>query len=261
MKKENEKITETLVGFGFTDKEAGIYVAALELGRGTASEIARKAGISRTNSYNMLDSLVAKGLVEISGKAPKQEYVAASPEALAEYVDKQKEDAEANAHKVKSFVSELKSIHKVSDRPHVTFYEGLEGMKRVYEDTLTSTEPIRAYANYDDMHRAMGDYFPSYYQRRAKKGILAIGIVPDSPLARERARLNTEEDRQLAVVPTNRFTISPDIEVYDNKVMIASWREKLGIIIESKEIADAMKQIFGLAWEEAKRLDSGATMK
>jgi len=37
--------------------------------------------------------------------------------------------------------------------------------------------------------------------------------------------------------------------------MIASWREKLGVIIESAEIADAMKKIFELAWAEAKRLD------
>lgn len=37
--------------------------------------------------------------------------------------------------------------------------------------------------------------------------------------------------------------------------MIASWREKLGIIIESSEIADAMKKIYELSWAEAKRLD------
>ena len=53
-----------------------------------------------------------------------------------------------------------------------------------------------------------------------------------------------------------KFAFYPEINVYDNKVMIASWREKLGIIIESAEIADAMKKIFELAWAEAKRLDA-----
>jgi hypothetical protein len=38
--------------------------------------------------------------------------------------------------------------------------------------------------------------------------------------------------------------------------MIASWREKLGIIIQSAEIADAMKKTYELAWAEAKRLDA-----
>lgn len=38
--------------------------------------------------------------------------------------------------------------------------------------------------------------------------------------------------------------------------MIASWRERLGIIMESKEIAEAMKSIFELAWAEAKRMEN-----
>jgi hypothetical protein len=58
-------------------------------------------------------------------------------------------------------------------------------------------------------------------------------------------------------VPADKYYFSPEIDIYDNKVMIASWREKLGIIIESHEIADAMKKIFELAWigarEEAKK--------
>ncbi len=33
-------------------------------------------------------------------------------------------------------------------------------------------------------------------------------------------------------------------------------REKLGVIIESAEIADAMKKIYELAWAEAKRKDA-----
>ena len=40
--------------------------------------------------------------------------------------------------------------------------------------------------------------------------------------------------------------------------MIASWREKLGIIIESAEIADAMKKIFELAWIGAKQVEKEA---
>jgi sugar-specific transcriptional regulator TrmB len=258
VKKENEKLVQTLLGFSLTEKEAEIYVAALELGRGTASEIARKAGISRTNSYNMLDALVTKGLIEISGKAPKHEYVAASPENLTAYVERQREEAQANAEKVRGFVSELKSIQKVGDRPKVTFYEGTEGLKRVYEDTLTSSETVRGYATYETLQGALKNYFPQYYKRRAAKGIFGRCITPDTPSARERILHNKEEARDIVRVPADKYTFIPEIDIYDNKVMIASWREKLGIIIESAEIADAMKKIFELAWERAKELDASA---
>lgn len=49
--------------------------------------------------------------------------------------------------------------------------------------------------------------------------------------------------------------VGPGNLKHSGPVMIASWREKLGIIIESAEIADAMKKIYELAWAEAERLD------
>jgi len=258
MEKNEEQLAERLLSFGLSKKESRVYVATLGLGRGTVSQISRKAGINRTTGYDILDALAQLGLVSVSGKEPKQEYVAESPEKLVAMLEKRRADTEAAIQKAAGFVPELASIHTISDRPQVKFYEGLEGMKQVYEDTLTATEPIHAYANYDDMHRTMGDYFPTYYQRRAKKGVHAIGIVPATPLALERKGRDSEEERTLTVVPTDKFTISPDIEIYDGKTVIVSWKEKLGIIIESHEIADAMKNIFKLAHGEAKRLQKEA---
>ncbi len=145
-------------------------------------------------------------------------------------------------------------MHARKNRPRIRFYEGDEGLKHVYEDTLTSSEPIRAYATIDDTHRALPTYFPDYYKRRAKKGITIRGIVPKTALGMERQSFDEEERRETAFVSPDKFYFSPEINIYDNKVMIASWREKLGIVIESEEIADAMKKIYELSWAEAKRM-------
>lgn len=126
----------------------------------------------------------------------------------------------------------------------------------MYEDTLTSHEPIRAYATVDDMHAALPNYFPKYYKRRAGNGISIRAIIPKTEIGLERGTHDKEEARESAFVPADKFYFSPEINIYDNKVMIASLREKLGIIIESAEIADAMKKIYELAWAEAKRLNS-----
>ena len=105
------------------------------------------------------------------------------------------------------------------------------------------------------MHRALPDYFPDYYKRRAKKGIAIKAIVPATEMAVERAKKNKEALRTMVLVPKDKFYFSPEINIYDNKVMIASWREKLGIVIESEEIADAMKKIYELAWLGAKNIE------
>ena len=144
-------------------------------------------------------------------------------------------------------------MHNVSGRPKVRFYEGVNGLKDVYEDTLTSHEEILAYANVDQMHQTLTGYFPKYYERRTEKNISIRAIIPNSPVGRNRASEDKKEKRETELVPIEKYNFSPEINIYDNKVMIASWREKLGIIIESAEIADAMKKIYELAWLGAKQ--------
>lgn len=251
----NVPLQKSLIGVGFSEKEANVYLALLELGKGTVSEIARRANINRTTGYDILSALVNEGLASISGKEPKQEYIAESPDKIQDILNNRLRREEESLKAAKNLIPQLKSIHNVSGRPQVRFYEGEEGLVQAYEDTLTSSEPIRAYATIEDMHRALPRYFPAYYKRRAAKGIIARGIIPKTPGAIERVKHNKEELRETALVPPDKYYFSPEICIYDDKVMIASWREKLGIVVQSPEIADAAKKIFELAWAEAKRLE------
>jgi sugar-specific transcriptional regulator TrmB len=252
---ETEELKLTLQGLGFGEKEALVYMAILELGKGTVSQISRKAGINRTTGYEILDSLLNMGVINLSGKEPKSEYAAEPPELLVAHLKREAETASDRIKKAESFVPELLRIYTTQNRPRIKYYEGTEGLKHVYEDTLTSTEEIRAYATVDDMHKALPNYFPEYYKKRAEKNISIRGIIPETEMSLERMTHNAEEKREIAFVPADKYYFSPEINIYDNKVMIASWREKLGIIIESEEIADAMKKIYELAWAEAKRLN------
>lgn len=255
MESKNSHLKLELQSFGFSEKEAEVYIAILELGKGTVSQISRKAGINRTTGYDILNSLAEKRVINISGKEPKQEYAAESPKAISEYLKRRQEEIGEQIKKSEDIIPEFELLHAKSNRPRIRFYEGKEGLQHVYEDTLTSTEAIRAYATVDDMHNALPNYFPEYYKRRASNGIAIRAIVPKTVIGEERGEKDMEEKREIAFVPPDKYYFSPEINIYDNKVMIASWREKLGIIIESAEIADAFKKMFELSWDRAKELD------
>lgn len=255
MENKHTQLKINLQAFGFSEKEADVYVALLELGKGTVSKISQKAGINRTTGYDILGSLVSKKLVNVSGKEPKQEYAAEPPTAITEYLKRRILQTEEYIKQADKIVPELTLLHALKNRPKIRFYEGTDGLEYVYEDTLTSSEAIRAYATVDDMHKALPNYFPKYYKRRAEKNIKIRAIVPETPSGVERKSHDVEEKREIAFVPADKYYFSPEINIYDNKVMIASWREKLGIIIESEEIADAMKKIYELAWKSAKEID------
>src|SRR3989338_11341295 len=127
MKEKLIKIENLLKDSGFLDKEISIYLSTLELGRGTVAEISRKAGINRSTGYVILDSLAGKGLISISGKEPKQEYMALSPSNLVQYINKEAEKQKKLAKAANELLPELISLHKKGDRPRVRFYEGMAG--------------------------------------------------------------------------------------------------------------------------------------
>src|SRR5438552_319792 len=123
---ENE-LAKTLNNLGLSQKESAVYLALLELGRGTVTLIARKANINRTSGYDILDSLSHQELVRVSGKEPKQEYVAESPDNIVSLLEKRLHETQDRLRAAKEFVPTLKSMHRIEDRPQVKFYEGTEG--------------------------------------------------------------------------------------------------------------------------------------
>ncbi|NTW30813.1 MAG: hypothetical protein HGA33_06030 [Candidatus Moranbacteria bacterium] len=253
--KTESVVQKQLLSVGLSENEVSAYLALLGLGKGTVSQISRRAGFNRTTGYDVLDRLVAKRLVSISGKEPKQEYLAESPDRIENFILNELDRRQRELDSAREVIPVLKSMHNVAGRPKVRFYEGTDGLRQVYEDTLTSREPIRAYASVDDVHKALPNYFPEYYRRRADKSIPIRAIFTDSPEGRDLSEHDEEELRQSAFVSADTYGFHPEINIYDNKIMIASWREKLGIIIESGEIADAMKKIFELAWIAAKGME------
>jgi sugar-specific transcriptional regulator TrmB len=183
MNEQSKELPATLHALGFSTKEATVYVALLELGHGTVTEIARKAGINRTTGYDVLDSLANKGIVNVTGKEPKQEYAAEPPEAVISYLKREAEAARERIKKAEALIPQLKSVHATQNRPRIKFYEGTDGLTQVYEDTLTSREPIRAYASVEDVHTGIPNYFPEYFKRRAAKHIPIRAIFPKTPAA------------------------------------------------------------------------------
>lgn len=242
---------DLLLKFGFSEKEAMLYLAMLETGSAVVSEIIKKADLNRSTTYIILESLMQKGLVTMSERNKVSTYTPLPPERLVGYLQEHVQTYTNLVGEAQSLLPELKAIYT---KPRIRYYEGVDGIESAYEDTLTSSECIRAYCCIDNMHKALPEYFPQYYKRRAAKGISARAIIPDTPAARERAQHNHEEARETRLVSPEAFAFSPEINIYDKKVVFFSWLERFAFMIESQEIADAMKKAFELAWVGAEHI-------
>jgi len=222
--KNQQELLQKLLSIGFSPKEASVYLALIELGRATVSKISIRAGINRTTGYDILSSLLNKQMISVSGKEPKQEYVAEAPANIIKYLENQRTKIDEKIKKSSEIALELNSIYTKESRPKIMFYEGEEGLKSVYEDTLTSSETIKAYANVDEMHTALPNYFPEYYKRRAEKGIFIQAIIPQTKTGEERKSKDENEKRETVFVPADKYYFSPEINIYDNKIIFCKRR-------------------------------------
>jgi len=243
------------IQLGLSEVEAKTLITLMELGASGVTALARAAGQNRTSCYHILDRLLDEGLVNQVGEKKNMTYVAQTPEAILNLLEKRAAEHNDRLQQMKAAMPQLKALYsEKGSKPRVRFFEGKEGIETAYEDTLSSHEGLRAYASVNDIEGLMPHYFPKYYQRRKDKGIHMRAIFPDTPEARILCKRNKVDDREVVLVPVEQFNFSPEINIYDNKVIIISPPEQFAVIIESKEIAEAQKRIFELAWEGAKVL-------
>lgn len=250
----NTDMKDFFIQLGLHDKEASVLSSLLELGSSTVSEIAIKARLNRTTTYDILAHLKTMGLVSSVGEAKQITYIAERPDALLNYLEQKSQDYQNKAEEVKRAMPELRALfNEKGNQPKIKFYNGISGIESIYEDTLTATEPIRAYASVRNMHMALPHYFPDYYKRRTTKGIHIRAILPDTEEGKERSEHDKIEARESRLVPVDKFDFSLEIDIYDDKVAIMSLAEEFGVVIQSKRIAEAQKKIFELAWEATEK--------
>lgn len=250
-------ISKILSKIGLSDKEITIYLISLRLGSQPASILSKQTGINRTTIYNIFESLIKKGLASKIDKGAATYFQVLDPSNLMSYLERNKNEYIREIDKQKKEVEEIlptiKSLENpAGTKPKVQFFEGEKGMREAYENTLKSNEPIRAYANPEDMHKGLPNFFPEYYERRKNAGIKIRAISPDNKLSVERHRHDKKEIREMKLIDRKKYEFSPEINIYDDKVLIASWQEKMAILIESREIADLHKKMYDLLWSKLK---------
>ncbi len=247
-------IKKLLKNLNFSEKEAQTYLGLLELGSGKGVEIAKKANLNRTTTYDILNVLIKRGLVSKFKKGASTYFHALEPERLLSYLERDQQEhrkkIEKQKQKVQELLPELVSLQNPSTtRPKVQFFEGEKGLREAYEDTLTCRSTMLAYTNLTEMNKAMPNFFPEYFKRRTKAKIPINAIFVQNKDSKECAHYDQVELRETRFIQDKDVTWSPEVKIYNDKMVIASWKEKMAVIIESKEFADLQKTVFNELWK------------
>ncbi|MDR3643072.1 MAG: helix-turn-helix domain-containing protein [Candidatus Doudnabacteria bacterium] len=241
----NNQLLGKLIDIGLDEKEAVLYAAGLELGESSIQELAKESHIKRPTAYRVMEELETKGLFSKVSKGKKYYYEAEDPETIFGLY-KTRQDAFAR------LLPDLKQLHgKDGKVPKVRFFRGMEGLKSMYLESLNAKETIVGYGSIDEIWGLSKEFINDYMKERIKRKIRVRGIVPSTSESQAFAKLNESQMRELVLVPKERFPLGNEINIYDDKVAVFSFKEMVGIIIESKDIAHTQKVVFELAWTGA----------
>lgn len=239
--------------------ETKIYLTLLETGSMTARELTRKLGINRTSVYPPIDSLIEKELILKLVKESETKFAVTEPtDSLPALLDRL---VKKKLHSLKTLQAEFPTIVKIIDRSHIKnsevsdaeikYYKGKTGVKKIYEEALQAKE-LCSYVNIEEIAKVFPDNF-SMFDNAFKKNpdMQMFEIVEDSPRAKERIKTSSERKQYLyKFLPKGMELSAQDILIYDNKVAIIHFKDKIsGIVHNNVDLYKNFKVIFELNWK------------
>lgn len=247
-KLENNKLSG-LKEAGFSDKEVAVYSALLEVGRGSVLEISKIAKIERTTTYRILQLFLGMPIAQTFKEGKKTRWAALNPRYLVDYVQKKK-------RVVQELFPELEALYNLNEeKPKLLYFEGKEGLANLTASIIREVKTRGELLSFSAPGAASGYYstkkFIDLARERASKQIMSKIIIPS---IEETPGYEIGEDwknwRHIKMVDPEKCPFKASFNIWNNKISILTVRSHpIGVVIESKDVADTLRSIFNLIWE------------
>lgn len=240
---------QALLQIGLSGNEADIYLALLELGPSLVNKIVKKTNINRTNIYDRLNRLIARGLVAYIIKNNRKYFYAAEPKRLLRYLEEKEEVIKKEKETIETILPELEKLRPVPEEETVEVYEGKEGLKTILEDVIRTKQNVLTYGSEGNFSKILKFYFKHYLKRLEKTGI-KMKVIFNYDDTKEPFKWKFADVRYIP----KEYKTPTETTIYGNKVAIFLLTEKpKAILIDSKIASDAYKKHFNFLWKFGKK--------
>jgi predicted DNA-binding transcriptional regulator len=242
---------DSLIALGFSKNEAELYLALLEFGALTASELAVRSGVHRRNVYDCVDRLLSRGLIvrEIGDKGAV--YRSMPPRRIAELLQEQQEI-------FTRVLPQLEQRYR-SDAHDSDFYlySGIEGWKQYMRDIIRVGEAYYCIGGKGGwMDSRVGEFFPSFVRQLRAKRIRCFTLF-DAEVYTRRHSIQRYVGRNFRFLPpecssTASVEIFGDHVVFVTDLEFSAFRERFSLaVMRNRQLADAYRKWFQLMWKQS----------
>jgi sugar-specific transcriptional regulator TrmB len=242
---------------GLSDNEAIVYEFLIKNGKVTAGDIIKKTTLKRGVIYNTLENLRKKDVISKRTKNKVSYFSPQHPEKLKELADEKETELQKAERNLEANMPELTSQFNLSTgKPGIKFFEGVEGVKKVLEDSLRSKEEIYTYADIEAIVKHIDKINQEYVQKRDKLNIKKRAILIDSPFARKYLKNYHRTTTDMKFIKHNINNFNTVMQIYDGKIsyITLTSKIKIGAIIEDQNIYQMHKSLFKFSWNNAEEI-------
>lgn len=255
---------QKLCQIGFTDNEASVYLGLFKLGPQAVSIIAKKNRLNRTTAYSVIRSLLKKGIVSSYVRNGVSYFTANDPNSLIGYLDMQSKTFDYYRSDILSSLPQIRGLcgKYFFKKPVVSYFDGVEGVKRVMYDALATKDLVRAYVPMQVWFDCgMKNFLLEYKKLRVDGNKVPLkAIVPDLKEVHAFFDENYNIDdgmTELLYVSASLYgdLFKSDLSVFDDKVSIVHLDkgDEYGVLIQSAEVSQMYRTIFDITWNFFKK--------
>lgn len=240
---------------GLTRGESLAYSALLESGESTAGRIARKAGVSQSKIYDIMERLCSMGLAARLVKSGRLVFVPSEPGALRKLLEEKRSELERQSAGLDRLMPRLEMLNaSKSPKNQAMVYEGYQAVRSYFYKTLEGEPSERlvfgARTGYP-VSRSAQWFFRNYHRQRMRKGG-RLRIILNSDLREGRAAKYYEGMRLARVRYLPQVTFS-SMGIEGGAVDMLVWSRETVVlfVIKSREVARTFRGYFELLWKDA----------
>ena len=230
--------------YGLSENESKTYLALLKLGDSTAQMDAKHSSVPRTTTYNLLESLIQKGIVGTIVKDSKKHFQAGRPKVLLNKLDQKKKA-------IKEIIPELNSLaSSVKEKPDVTVYEGIKGIRNILKDVLEERKTIYHYGDIISIQEVFLHAFPQFMKERIKRRIKIKILCKKEKSHKRLLKEAKNEHREFVFLPKD-YKFKSSVFIFAKKVVIFNIHKEpyYAIMIKNKDFYETQKTFFKILWE------------
>lgn len=254
-----QEIKKVLKEIGLDRTESQVYIILVKKGLLSIQDITNELKLPRSSVHLACEDLVNKGVIKITNTGKRRTFYIEHPKDIENFLLQQEKNISSKKIALEEILPRLVATYstaKESEPIEIEELRGEDGFVEIFYKSLNqpkNSEVLR-FGSDPTVFTVARDRLVEYREERMKKKIYTRLLLTESEYSKEEIKDARFKMREVRILPKEVYNPNTQTSIWADNVTITIWDKGLhSVIIKNKAIAEFMKQMFEIAWKQARK--------